>query len=58
MKENYFRCLEMLLKHEGGFVSHLKDSGGKKDLGVTKAALEEYWSRKVTEAEIRIPLSR
>ena len=43
----------MLLKHERGFVNHLKDSGGMKDLGVTKATSKDYWSRKVTEAEIR-----
>ena len=49
MKENYFRCLKMLLKHEGGFVNHPKDPGGMTNLGVTKATLEEYWGREVTE---------
>ena len=53
MKENYFNCLKVLLKHEGGFVNHPKDSGGMKNLGVTKTTLEEYWSREVTEAEMR-----
>ena len=53
MKENYFRCLKMLLKHEDGFVNHPNDSGGMKSLGVTKTTLEEYWSREVTEAEMR-----
>ena len=42
----------MLLKHEGGFVNHPKDPGGIINLGVTKATLEEYWGREVTEAEM------
>ena len=53
MKENYFRCLKMLLKHEDGFVNHPNDSGGMKSLGVTKTTLEEYWGREVTELEMR-----
>ena len=35
--ENFIPCLNMLLKHEGGFVNHPSDPGGMTNLGVTKA---------------------
>ena len=34
--ENYQKCLEMILHHEGGYVNHPKDPGGETNLGVTK----------------------
>ena len=33
--ENYQKCLEMILHHEGGYVNHPKDPGGETNLGVT-----------------------
>jgi lysozyme family protein len=36
MKENFDKCLEMLLHHEGGYVNHPDDPGGETNLGVTK----------------------
>jgi len=53
MRENYNYCLEMLLKHEGGFVNHPKDPGGMTNLGVTKKTLEDYLGRPVSEDEMR-----
>jgi lysozyme family protein len=53
MKNNFDRCLEMLLHHEGGFVDHPKDPGGMTNLGVTRATLEQYRGRHVTEEEMR-----
>ena len=53
MKQNYNYCLEMLLKHEGGFVNHPKDPGGMTNLGVTKKTLEDYLGRPVSEDEMR-----
>ena len=40
MKENYDKCLEMILHHEGGYVNHPKDPGGETNLGVTKRVYE------------------
>ena len=34
--ENYQKCLEMIIHHEGGYVNHPKDPGGETNLGVTK----------------------
>ena len=53
MKDNFDTSLEMLLKHEGGFVDHPKDPGGMTNLGVTKAVYEKVMGREVTEQEMR-----
>ena len=53
MKENFDKCLEMLLHHEGGFVDHPKDPGGMTNLGVTRKVYEKWVGRKVTEQEMR-----
>lgn len=53
MKQNFDKCLTMLLKHEGGFVDHPKDPGGMTNLGVTKAVYDKWIGRESTEAEMR-----
>jgi lysozyme family protein len=53
MKRNFDHCLEMLLKHEGGFVNHPKDPGGATNLGVTLATYEQWVGRDVTVDEMK-----
>jgi lysozyme family protein len=53
MKENFDKCLEMLLHHEGGFVNHPDDPGGMTNLGVTKAVYDDFIGRESTEDEMR-----
>ena len=53
MKQNFDKCLQMLLKHEGGFVNHPRDPGGMTNLGVTKKVYEKWMGREVTEQEMR-----
>jgi len=53
MRENFEASFKHLLKHEGGFVNHPRDPGGMTNLGVTKAAWEEYVGHEVDEAEMR-----
>jgi lysozyme family protein len=45
MKSNYAKCLELVLKHEGGFVHHKRDPGGATNFGVTQAVYDEYRRR-------------
>jgi lysozyme family protein len=52
-KDNFDFALKHLLKHEGGYVNHPKDPGGRTNLGVTQRAWEEYIGRKVDEQEMR-----
>ena len=44
--ENWEKCLEMILHHEGGYVNHPKDPGGETNLGVTKRVYEEWGGTK------------
>ena len=46
MKENFDKCLEMILHHEGGYVNHPKDPGGETNLGVTKRVYEDFGGEK------------
>lgn len=41
-EQNYDKCLELILHHEGGYVNHPKDPGGETNLGVTKRVYEEW----------------
>ncbi len=42
MNPSFDTCLDMLLKHEGGYVNHPKDPGGMTNLGVTKRTYDEF----------------
>ena len=53
MKDNFNKCLEMLLHHEGGFVNHPKDPGGVTNLGVTKRVYEQWVGHRVSEQVMR-----
>ena len=53
MKSNYEKCLDIVLKHEGGFVNHPKDPGGATNRGITKRVLEAWLKREVTIDEVK-----
>ena len=46
MKENFQKCLKIILHHEGGYVNHPRDPGGETNLGVTKRVYEEWGGTK------------
>jgi lysozyme family protein len=53
MTKNFRDCLELVLKHEGGFINHKLDPGGMTNLGVTKKVWEEWVGHEVDEKAMR-----
>ena len=53
MTGNFDVCFELMLAHEGGYVDHPKDPGGRTNHGVTQRVWEEWLGRPVSEKEMR-----
>jgi lysozyme family protein len=53
MTDNFETCLALMLAHEGGYVDHPQDPGGRTNLGVTQRVWEEWMGRPVSEKEMR-----
>ena len=52
-KGNFDLCLREVLKHEGGYVHHPSDPGGRTNLGVTQATYEAWVGHPVNESIMR-----
>lgn len=53
MKDNFDRAFAKLLTHEGGYVAHPADPGGRTNLGVTQRVWEEWIGHAVDEKAMR-----
>ena len=53
MKDNFDKCFDLLLKHEGGFVNHPEDLGGATNLDGTKRVIQEFLGRPVLMDEMK-----
>ena len=53
MIDNFDVCFDLMLAHEGGYVHHEKDPGGRTNHGVTQRVWEEWLGRPVSEKEMR-----
>jgi lysozyme family protein len=53
MTDNFETCLKLMLAHEGGYVHHEKDPGGRTNLGVTQRVWEEWVGHEVDEKQMR-----
>lgn len=42
MDRNFSKCLEIVLRHEGGYVNHPSDPGGATNLGITLATFRRF----------------
>lgn len=45
MEANFFKSLEIVLKHEGGFVDHPEDPGGATNKGITHKTYADFLGR-------------
>jgi len=53
VKENFDQALAAILHHEGGYVDHPKDPGGRTNLGCTQRVWEEWVGHPVDEKTMR-----
>lgn len=53
MTGNFDTCFDLMLAHEGGYIDHPKDPGGRTNHGVTQRVWEEWLGRPVSEKEMR-----
>lgn len=53
MRGNFDASLQELLHHEGGYVNHPEDPGGRTNLGVTQAVYEKWVGHPVNEKIMR-----
>jgi len=53
MQSNFETCLALMLDHEGGYVDHPKDPGGRTNHGVTQRVWEEWVGHEVDEKQMR-----
>ena len=53
MNQNFEKCMEMLLVHEGGYVNHPSDPGGMTNLGVTKKTYDHHHGTDIDEEGMR-----
>jgi lysozyme family protein len=51
--DRFNAALKIVLKHEGGYVNHPKDPGGRTNLGVTQRVWEAWTGKPATETEMR-----
>jgi lysozyme family protein len=47
------KCLELVLKSEGGYIDHKDDPGGRTNLGVTQRVWEEWVGHPVSEKDMK-----
>lgn len=51
MEANFFKSLEMMLKHEGGFVDHPEDPGGATNKGITHKTYSDFLGRPLEDVD-------
>jgi len=52
-KRNFNNCLQVILRHEGGFVNHPADPGGATKYGITRRTLRRWRGKRVSVNDVR-----
>lgn len=50
---SFARALDLVLRHEGGYVDHPRDPGGATNMGITRATLAGWRGTPVTRRDVR-----
>lgn len=53
MRDNFDPCLQIVLKHEGGYADHPKDPGGATNMGITLKTLQAWRQTPVSKLNVR-----
>ena len=53
MPETFEIAIKEVLHHEGGYIDHPDDPGGRTARGITQRVYEKWLGREVTEQEMR-----
>lgn len=54
MRDNFERCLDFVLRHEGGYVNHPRDPGGETNMGVSRRSYPREDIRGMTRARAAV----
>lgn len=49
----FMRCVDIILRHEGGYVDHPDDPGGATNMGITHKTLAQWRGAAVTKEDVR-----
>lgn len=53
MEANFRRSVLAVLRHEGGYVDHVRDPGGATNRGITLQTLRDWRGKSVTKADVQ-----
>lgn len=52
MDDRFLMALDLVLRHEGGYVDHVRDPGGATNQGITLATYRSYYGAARTKADL------